>query len=78
MGIARNENAPNYAPKTIKIAIDQDGLLWTKKRPEPLISQGFLAFGGMLRNGKWWWNTEPNPRPLSELNGNTLALRAWI
>lgn len=19
----------------------------------------------------WWWNTEPNPRPLSELNGNT-------
>jgi len=26
----------------------------------------------------WWWNTEPNPRPLSESNGNILALRAWI
>jgi hypothetical protein len=26
----------------------------------------------------WWWNTEPNPRPLSEPDSNTLALRAWI
>ncbi len=46
--------APNYAPKSARIAIDQDGLLRTKKRPEPLISRGFLAFYGMLRNGKWW------------------------
>ena len=26
----------------------------------------------------WWWNTELNPRPLSEPDSNTLALRAWI
>ena len=26
----------------------------------------------------WWWNTEPNPRPLSEPDSNALALRAWI
>jgi hypothetical protein len=28
--------------------------------------------------GKWWWNTEPNPRPLSEPDSNALALSAWI
>lgn len=27
---------------------------------------------------RWWRNTEPNPRPLSEPDSNTLALRAWI
>lgn len=26
----------------------------------------------------WWRNTEPNPRPQSEPDGNALALRAWI
>ena len=26
----------------------------------------------------WWWNTEPNPRPLSEPDSNASALRAWI
>ena len=26
----------------------------------------------------WWWNTEPNPRPLSEPDSNALTLRAWI
>ena len=28
--------------------------------------------------GGWWRNTEPNPRPQSEPDGNALALRAWI
>lgn len=28
---------------------------------------------------EWWWrNTEPNPRPFAEPDGNALALRAWI
>lgn len=26
----------------------------------------------------WWRNTEPNPRPFAEPDGNALALRAWI
>nr|DAJ92844.1 MAG TPA: hypothetical protein [Caudoviricetes sp.] len=26
----------------------------------------------------WWRNTEPNPRPFSETDSNTLALRPWI
>jgi hypothetical protein len=25
---------------------------------------------------KWWWNSEPNPRPQSAQDSNTLALRA--
>jgi hypothetical protein len=28
--------------------------------------------------GYWWWNAEPNPRPLSEPDSNAWALRAWI
>lgn len=28
--------------------------------------------------GRWWRNTEPNPRPQSDPDSNALALRAWI
>src|SRR5579884_2323741 len=26
----------------------------------------------------WWWNTEPNPHPLSEPDSNAWVLMAWI
>lgn len=49
-----------------------------RKSPESLMTQGFWVLGEHRRSFEWWWNTEPNPRPLSEPDSNTLALRAWI
>ena len=69
---------PPDAPTWGHIAIACIGWRWTRKRPEPLISLGLPACIGLAWIGKWWWNTEPNPRPQSEPDSNALALRAWI
>ena len=43
----------------------------------PMLFSFQLQAGGSPHNAIWR-NTEPNPRPQSEPDGNALALRAWI
>ena len=69
-------------PQNFSAMQSRDRFAMDAKKAENLKFPRFLSLllhcTGSLRTRCWWRSTEPNPRPLSEPDSNTLALRAWI
>jgi hypothetical protein len=45
------------------IAVERPGLIWTERRPKPLVRPGLTDFSGFRRIGSWWLWVDSNHRP---------------